>query len=869
MADDREAPDPKAAPVIRLRAKKRELSDAHRAHLRSSGLTDESIDAGGFFTERPSAELAAILGWRSWPKLMGDGLVIPFFMPDAAGEGAEPFFARVRPDKPRENERTKKTAKYEQPKNTAIAPYFPVRSRVHRRYGDVAVPLVFTEGEKKAALLDQLGYAAIGATGVSCFHDAAHRKETDEFRLHALIARHVLIAGRVCFIAFDSDQVDNDNVLRAGRVLAGMLLAAGAASVRNVLIPTPEGAGKRGIDDFFAGEGEPATRALFTSAETLEGLTGNESVDTVVSHRVLEGIPLDPKLRMPHGYEISRDGALWFDNGSKNEPVERAAIFVSRLVADLYTSHELVELVFKRDKKWRTVTVPRRVMVDSRALVAELGAHGAPVDTNTASDVVKWLRDFEATNERRLPRALSVSSCGWHTVHEGTPREEDVFVLGAELLTREGSTVELVVDRPRDLVRLSRGLRTAGTYDAQLEHLRRAWAASPTCAAIIAAALAAPILKMLSAPIFGVHLAGDSSRGKSSMVKIGASVYGNPRDEEWVSSWNSTSVGHEQRAAHLCDLPMPIDESGIVEQRDRDRAVYMIMNGTGRTRGAKEGGLRETVSWRTVMLSTGEARLAGEDSASGVQVRVLQLPVSGFGSLDANAVDELRRGCEENYGHIGREWIEALLETPRSQREVERDAWTAIGRAFKDRVAGDNTMRGRQATSSWATLAYAEARAHDVLGLGEKGGATIARFFATPSDAHIELNSAADRAIGLVQHWIASEPSSFPALVHTSGGKAPKVEGNPREIHGYVDTDGTLLLLPQALKRYLGAAHIDDGVALREWRATGKLGGTEEGRFTTVVRIGGARQRLVALSADSVGLEGVTTVTTSDDFGAS
>lgn len=860
--EDQTAPAP-GARVLRLRrSQSRALSDAHRAHLRASGLTDESIDSGGFFTEREGRELASILGWKGWPKTRGDGLVIPFYLP-TVGAGAEPFFARVRPDHPRTDERSGKVAKYEQPKDTPVAPYFPVRSRVHRRYEASATePLVFTEGEKKAALLDQLGFAAIGATGVSCFHDAPHRKETDEYRLHELIRRHVHVAGRACFVVFDSDQVDNDQVVRAARILAGMLLAAGAASVRNVLIPTPEGGGKLGVDDFFARHGEEATRALFTSAEPLEPATGNESADFVVGYRVLEGIPLDPKLRMPHEYSLDRDGSLWRDDGKKPKLVERAPIFISRLVADLYNGHELVELVFRRDRRWRTVVVPRRTMVDSRALVGDLGPLGAPVDTNVAADVVRWLRDFESTNERRLPRSLSVNRCGWHAV-----KGEEVFVLAGEVLRREGSSVELVVDRQADRTRLSRGLRTAGTFDAHLEALRRAWAASPIAAVAIAASLAAPVLRALAAPIFAVHLAGDSSRGKSSMLKIAASLYGDPNDDEWVSSWNSTTVGHEQRAAHLCDLPLCIDEAGVVEAKDRERAVYMLVNGVGRTRGAKEGGLRETQSWRTVVLSTGERLLAEEGSATGAQVRVLQLQVSGFGKLGAAEVDEVRRGAEENHGHVGRQWLEAWLETSDDARAAHRTSLKAFVRAFQERAVGG--LRARQALS-WALLAYVESVAHATLGLGEKDGATIARFFAEPSDVHLTVRSAAERALERVQHWLTSEPNSFPALVvSSSGAKSPKVEGNPRETYGYYDpVANELLLLPIALRKYLGAANIDDGVALREWRAGGTLRSTKSDQLRVQVRIGGVQQWFVVLRGASLGIEGggVTGVTGDDGF---
>jgi hypothetical protein len=854
--------------VLKLRpgssdAQKRVLSLEHSAELEASGLNAESISSGGWYTERSARDLAALLNWRGWPKARGDGLVIPYFLPDASID-AEPFFARVKPTNPRTDEKTKKPHRYEQPKDVGVAPYFPVRTRVHRRLQDVAIPLVFTEGEKKGALLDQLGFAAIAAPGVRCFHDVAHRKDTDEYRLHELIRKHATITARPCLIVFDADIVENDQVMQAARVLAGMLLAAGAASVRLVMIPGSTSSQKVGVDDFFVAHGEQALRALIDTADPIEGISGNEAADYIVGYRVLEGIPLDPKLRMPHGYNIDRDGSLWHDDGKTPKLVERSAIFISRLVVDLYSGHELVELVFRRDRSWRAVVMPRRVMVDSRAIVGELAQLGAPVDTNSAAGVITWLRDFEAANERRLPRSKSVNRCGWHTVSG-----EEVFVFGGEVVRREGSSVELVVDRQSDRVRLTRGLGQTGERERHLEALRRAWAASSLAAATIAAALAAPTLRALGAPIFALHLAGDSSRGKSSMLKVAASLYGNPKDEEWVASWNSTTVGHEQRAAHLCDLPLAIDEAGVVEAKDRERAVYMIMNGVGRTRGAKDGGLRETQSWRTVMLSTGERKLTEEESPTGAQVRVLQLQVSGFGTLDAAGVDEVRRLSEENYGHIGREWIEAWLEVTEDARIAHRASLKEFVRQFQARAP--DPLRARQALS-WALLAYVESVAHATLGLGQANGATMARLYAEPSDVHVRVRSAADRGIEQLAHWMRSEPNAFQELVVNPSATVDAKEAGPtREVAGYIDRRGRgvrVLFLPLALKARLSKVAIDDGVVLREWKAAGHLDTTGDDRLTAQVRIGGSRVRVVSMAGEPLGLdpEAVTGVTGYDGF---
>jgi hypothetical protein len=838
----------KGATLHVLPARKRALSDAHREHLRASGLTDESIDLGGFYTERDPASIAAILHWTSWPRGRGDVLVIPFSLPGQP----EPFFSRVRPDSPRTNKDTEKVIKYEQPKATPMAPYFAARARANGWLADTSKPLVLTEGEKKAALLDQLGFASIGATGVACFHDAGFRRDEGEYRLHELIRKHVTVKGRECFIAFDSDSKDNENVSRAADVLAAMLRAEGASDVRMLSIPAEKDQ-KLGIDDFFARFGESKTRELFGTAESVQGNLGRSAHVLLSSFRALAGAPLPEKLRMPQGYDLGKGGELTrYDEKSHGQvPVERAGLFVSRFVADLYTGNENVELVFKRADVWRRVVVARKAIADSRTLVSDLAPLGAPVDSNTASDMVRWLRDFESANETRIPRSTSVGRCGWHTVENA-----DVFALGSEVHAAAGEC-DVLVERGGDRGRLFRGLKTKGNIEAALSALRDAWTASPIAAAAICASLAAPLLKPLGAPLFAMHLAGDSSRGKSSMLKLAASIYGDPRDEEWVASWNSTSVGLEVRAAMLSDLPLCIDEAGVVDAKDREKAVYMLVNGVGRTRGAKDGGLREGHSWRTVVLSTGESRLVTEESATGAQVRVLDLAVDGFGKLTAAGVDALVRSCVENYGVVGAQWLKALVSVDADAWADERDRLRTRTKAFADRAA-TGSLAARQ-SAFWALLAHVEAIAFEELGIGIEGGASMARLFAEQSDPKKalmrEARTASDRAIDVVREWMIRDGAKFPRLdINPAGKKVPKFSGGGREVAGYIDQDRGLLVVPGALREALARSGISDAVVLRDWRQRGLID-CDEGVMSKTVRIDGAKVRVIAIGCETMGIE--------------
>lgn len=847
MSEDPKTPKKPAAkgkrearPVVALPVE-RKLSDAHREHLRTSGLTDETIELAQLYSERRPGALAELLCWKAWPSSRGDGLVFPFFLPGAEPSAA-PAMYRVRPTRPRTQTSASgktKAVKYEQPKDVLIEPYFTPRARAGGWYRDASKPLVWLEGEKKALLLDQLGFVPIGGTGVFCFHDVAHKDSAGVWRLHPTIREHVEIAGRTHLIAFDSDAETNADVKLAARRLAGMIEAAGGVP-RFVRIPGLETGEKLGIDDYFVVHGEAATRTLLgAGGEHIEPLPVEDPFTPLTSVPAFRDAPVEPRLRMPYGFKVDNHGALWEvayakEGEAKETFVAHSAILLRRVLLDLYSGEERIEVTFARQGGWRKAVVDRRVLVDARLLVADLASLGAPVDSNNASKVVKWLTDLEATNEQRLPRTTCVTRCGWHDLED-----EHVFLAPDAI----GTERELVFDDRMGRARIVRGLRSSGEGVRHLEALRRAFKADVIAATTICAALAAPLLRPLATPGFAVHLVGDSSRGKSSMLKIAASIYGDPACEDWVPSWNSTLVGLEQRAATLCDLPCCIDEAGVVDAKQRELATYMLIDGVGRTRGAKGGGLRETASWRTIVLSTGEHELVDEDANTGAQVRVLQFHVRGFGELDASGVDAIRTACAEHHGELGRVWIEALATLD----------WTAARAAHREYV---RLARARLSTSGlrarhveyFATLAFAESLAAQYLELGDAGGATMMRWLLEDEPRHQRrVLSVAERALAIVRDLYLSQGASIATLAQDlfsgeAGGAVEARTGGIREVLGYQDSE-TISFLPTRLKGFLKSHGVSWSV-LRDWEERGWLL-TNEGRQTHRRRIGSDNVRVV------------------------
>jgi uncharacterized protein DUF3854 len=233
------------------------LSDAHRNHLRTSALTDETIAAAGFWTTENMHVARAICGWglRSRAADLVPALVLPHFALDGTID-----YSYLRPDDPPVSRKTGRPIKYLSPKSLPQRPYF-VPNVGREAFFEKSIPILFTEGIKKALLLAQVtGLPVISSQGVWMFHDAAHKKVTKKWRLHWDLLR-VPLAGRSVLIIFDGvDTSHNSGVIRAEARNARLLMDAGArVSLARVPFDLPSdvfielGAFEKcGADDYLA-----------------------------------------------------------------------------------------------------------------------------------------------------------------------------------------------------------------------------------------------------------------------------------------------------------------------------------------------------------------------------------------------------------------------------------------------------------------------------------------------------------------------------------------------------------------------------------------------------------------------------------------
>lgn len=783
-------------------------------NLRESELTDETINAAKLTVIHHSNWRA--YGFRCKPSehwqrpdldALISGVLLPFFAPGAS----QPHGYRLRPETkipvPKTNPKQKQRfKKYDQPYGTELLVYTPpLAACLSQLQSDT--PLYWTEGEKKALLIGQLGMCVVGLTGVDSW-SVPGSKST---QLHGYIAQHYRIAGRHHVIVYDSDAHTNKHVQLAMRKLAGVLTQLGAASV-TMALPPFETEGKavfnKGIDDYAHAHGVEAARLHLQETrdviEVIEPRANEKTLEKVAEFSALTQVK---DFVLPAPYSVDKAGAIWLHSGfedSDKRLVTPRPIFVTRIFRDPHRNGEFrVEIQFQTASfEWRAVVVPRS-LTGSRGLAAELRRQGATVDDWSIGDVIRWLTAWEARNGDKLTAMECVDRTGW------VGRQ---FGLAPDLVFAPAGEAAVAFDIHFDQSRLFNALGSKSTTldtDAatHARALQVAADASPDCALAIFAALTAPLLKPFALPNFAVHLCGDSSRGKTSMLRCAASVFGNPNNSAWVPSWNMTLSGLEQHAVQLCDLPLCFDEAGVGDPEAIQTAIYMLINGVGRTRSTKELTMRRALSWQTVVISTGERELASESAATGAQVRVISLPITGFGELDGAGVDAVRDACAQHAGAFGMAWLRKVVDIAGDpsallKTKVRLAEHQAVLRVIA-RESG-NPLNNRIA-DYFAAMMLAEDLASE-LGLGLPGGETVRRVFEQRCgiDQSSTPSTLLERVLNVLTDWPAQAPSAFPqtTLNNETGKREASMASRP-VVHGYVREDGALCFIPESLKTYL------------------------------------------------------------------
>ncbi|MDP2305530.1 MAG: DUF927 domain-containing protein [Pseudomonadota bacterium] len=648
-----------------------------------------------------------------------------------------------------------------------------------------------------------------------------------------------------------------------GRVEASLLRLAGAKGQRDRL---------RRLEKAIRDEAERQEREDSTGRfqAALERTTSAPLKDAL--QRVLGTHELPAGLQCPQGWEVTPSGIdrLRVDAESGDVRAVNVAhrpLIIEGRYRDIHDNTVTYAMAWPSSGSgWSVHQVPRAKAADSRGLVAFAG-QDAPVTSNNASDLVAFLSDFEAANAEFIPEARVTSTMGWHG------RESDrCFVWGRSVLRSDGvetsgavedvpparwksGQLHLLVADP-GIRALADGFRAGGSWEGWLEMLSAALT-FPSVMLGVYASLVPPLMAYLpTLPNFIVDFCGETSRGKTTLLRLAVSVWGcaDERSGGLLTSWDNTRV-YVERAAALTDyLPTFLDDTKRARKpEDVAKVLYDYASGIGRGRGSVQG-IQRTSRAHGVLLSTGEAAATSFTNDGGVRARTLTCWGPPFGGSDLYtlaAVQKITRGALQHFGHAGPRLVRWLLADPQNVERVRAD----YDRALDGWLArcNDNPVAAR-AAQYLSALSVVHDLLHGPLGVPAPTGDPLAVAWNAVVRASVEADRAADALRDLVS-WATSQQHRFHGRLEMDPGSEDTPNAGWLGAWTRREDWKYLALLPTELRGFLERQKFDADAIIRTWDERAWLL-RDDRHMTRKVTVGDRKERCYAITRAACDLVG-------------
>lgn len=541
------------------------------------------------------------------------------------------------------------------------------------------------------------------------------------------------------------------------------------------------------------------------------------NAETCITPEIVRESP-NPIIAIPPQYEVLPTGTFKIhisENGDKySEIIAHYPIIITRSLYDIDSKIEMIGLAFKKNE-WREICVELDIPSNSRKIV-ELSNYGMPVNSNNASAIVQYIADLAAFNQTNLKTIPVSGKLGWN----GTAQKM-VFLLPDRMITREGQKTDEIQFRSSSdgEASFASSISECGSLQEWFEIIKRCQK-YPRVLTLMYSSFSAVLLPILGVQNFVVEIFGRSSRGKTTALRVAASVWGNPdesAENSFMQTWDSTKVHKERIASMVNGIPMIVDDTKRSKSKDMvAETIYMINSGRGKAR-ANLKGTNETKTFRTVLLSTGETPATSFTKDGGTRGRTLEIsgrPFNNESQQTAIFVKQLEQGLKANYGFAG-----PMFAAYVANHESEWDSWRKEKESIEIELMSKNSspIAGRLA-SFMAAIIFTVSIVNEA----------ISSIFIFPGLLDSIWDNIIDNAADS-----NSEKAALQHVVSWAESNQQSFEG--REVSGRVPTIGwagkwpagqdwdQICFLPSCLNRVLGEAGYNVEEILSHWKDSGVI----------------------------------------------
>lgn len=323
-----------------------------------------------------------------------------------------------------------------------------------------------------------------------------------------------------------------------------------------------------------------------------------------------------------------------------------------------------VVLAFKLKSVWKTVTVDKEI-ISSASKIVVLSKYNIRVTSENAKLLVRYLSDMEAMNEDYITEQVSTSKLGWIN-GEFMPYGKDIIFDNEGSLKSMFDSIRHHGDSEK-WYELAKQIRVEGKMETKI---------------YLVSSFASILIDLVNGLPFVVNLYGTTGKGKTVVMMLAASVWGDPSEGKFMTDAKSTTNASEIRLNFLNNLPLLIDDMAQVKEQCKDdfsQLIYNWCSGSGKGRATKTLGLTSSMTWKNIIITNAERSLVSETSQGGAINRIIDVELSeGYLFENGNKVVEV---LKSNYGYAGEEFVEII-------QKMDKEEIKKIQQGYYNRIVG-------------------------------------------------------------------------------------------------------------------------------------------------------------------------------------
>ncbi|OEK73527.1 hypothetical protein AST06_07940 [Staphylococcus saprophyticus] len=365
---------------------------------------------------------------------------------------------------------------------------------------------------------------------------------------------------------------------------------------------------------------------------------------------------------------------------TKGEVIDIAHIYITSTppyVTERYKNVETgefyYELQFEDEKRKYKLPVLARDITQGKFLV-ELASKGLEVTQNEAGNLVQYLSFYRRFN--KIPDYDVATRLGEIKGHFISPYQED-----------QQDNRYKIFNSDRGYQALIDAFETKGNIDDYIKGVFNPIKDNPMAMMMFYSSLGSVLLKDFDVDPFVSEISGRTSSGKTFILKICASVWGN---RKLVTEWNATNVSVERMASFMNSFPLIKDDTRKADNPFRiPSIVYQFSGGQSKGRGNSDRSIDYLEPWNNIMLSSGEVAIPDiAPDKAGVAGRVITLQDDPFPNTDKTEFGDIAKAMENNHGLLGKLFIKQY----KSDKNKYKASFESAVKYFIKQADGNEVM---------------------------------------------------------------------------------------------------------------------------------------------------------------------------------